>query len=78
MRWFGEPWPRADYRAPACEDDDLRVPVPVGKECVFCGEPIEEGDRGVMIPHLTEEWLSIEAQAHLNCLLSNFGVPGFA
>lgn len=47
MNWFGEPWPRADWRAPICEDDAKRIPVPVGEACVLCEEPIEENDRGV-------------------------------
>lgn len=44
--WFGEPWPRADYRAPVCEDDRLRIPVPVGQPCCLCGHDIQTGDRG--------------------------------
>lgn len=45
--WFGEPWPREDYRAPVCEDDRYRIDVPVGQPCLMCSETIEEGDRGV-------------------------------
>lgn len=47
MRWFGEPWPRPDWRAPICEDDSLRIDVPVGEKCIHCRESIEEGDQGV-------------------------------
>jgi hypothetical protein len=46
MRWFGEPWPSAELRAPVCENDADRIPVPVGAPCLFCAELIEEGDRG--------------------------------
>lgn len=45
-RWFGEPWPRENYRALVCEDDRLRIPVPVGKACYLCKIPIVETDRG--------------------------------
>jgi hypothetical protein len=50
MRWFGEPWPRADFRAPVCEDDAEQMPVPVGKPCAGCGQPINTESRGVEIP----------------------------
>jgi hypothetical protein len=45
--WWGEPWPSG-----ICYDDDGRLigemqkPVPVGAECMGCGETIREGDRG--------------------------------
>ena len=48
--WFGEPWPRADYRAPVCEDDSYRLDVPVGEDCYLCEEPIAKGDRGMALP----------------------------
>lgn len=46
MHWFGEPWPRPEWRAPICEDDALRIPTPVGQKCILCDEEIVEGDRG--------------------------------
>lgn len=49
-RWFGEPWPRPNYRAPVCEDDAARVPTPVGEPCMHCGRPIGEDDQGTIIP----------------------------
>ena len=74
MKWFGSPWPSAELRAPVCEDDADRVPVPVGKDCIFCDDPIIASDQGLTIPHMTAERLGIEAQAHLNCFLRNVGV----
>lgn len=50
MRWFGEPWPSAERRAPVCEDDGDRMPVPVGSRCAYCEKDIEPDDRGVAIP----------------------------
>lgn len=44
--WFGDPWPRADYRAPICEDDAEHAITPVGEKCVWCDEAIVVGDRG--------------------------------
>lgn len=38
--WFGETW-----HAPACEPE-LEVPTPVGEDCLWCGEPVEDGHRG--------------------------------
>lgn len=46
MFWFGEPWPSETLRAPVCENDLLRKPVPVGAECTWCTELIEEYDSG--------------------------------
>ena len=71
-RWFGEPWPRPDWRAPVCEDDALRIPVPVGETCYLCVKPIEETDRG-------QEMFGIDADGnvegpmyhHIECILRN-------
>lgn len=49
MNWFGNPWPSAEARAPVCEDDAERVPVPVGELCLFCDESIAEDDRGELM-----------------------------
>jgi hypothetical protein len=50
--WFGaSPWPSG-----VCYDDDgnlredMRIPVPEGEICPFCGEPIAAGDRGQAMP----------------------------
>lgn len=53
MRWFGEPWPSADERAPVCLDDAARIDTPVGAPCLLCGELIDTDDRGVEIPNIT-------------------------
>lgn len=78
MKWFGSPWPSEELRAPVCEDDADRVPPPPpGEDCILCGQVIEEGAQGVMMPHLTADktspWISwYEARySHLDCLISN-------
>lgn len=45
-RYFGEPW-----GAPFI-DDAQRVPTPVGMDCSTCGEPVAEGDQGVVMPYV--------------------------
>jgi len=78
MQWFGEPWPSAELRAPVCEDDAERVPPPPpGEECALCGNPIEAGSQGVVIPHITADrtspwisWTEIRYN-HIDCLISN-------
>ena len=45
-RWFGEPFPRDNFRADYCADDDRRIPVPVGETCYLCNTTIVETDRG--------------------------------
>lgn len=73
-QWFGEPWPRADYRAPPCEDDRLRVETPVGSPCLWCPEPIGEHDQGIVYPGVvTAEmtWDPRPTYAHLECMLRN-------
>jgi hypothetical protein len=58
MNWFGEPWPTAQFRAPICEDDEKRIPTPVGETCIFCIESIEEDDRGEQL--LGGEYVHVE------------------
>ena len=51
MDWFGENW-----GAPITEDG-LHVETPVGQPCLFCEEPIAEGDRGVIMRWIAEgQW----------------------
>lgn len=72
MKWFGEPWPSAEYRAPACEDDAERVPPPPpGELCVLCDEAIEADDSGVVMPHITVNNRVSVRYSHLGCLLLN-------
>lgn len=72
--WFGEPWPSREMRADVCRNDDTRVLTPQGKNCLYCGEAVVEGDRGVMMPATVKKTGSnhydatIEA-AHIECFI---------
>lgn len=74
MNWFGEPWPSAEYRAPVCEDDSLRVdPPPVWEVCVLCNKPFAPDAQGVMMPHVTAELWTVQRYSHIDCLTGNIG-----
>lgn len=45
-RWFGQA-----FDAPAW-DGMPEVPTPVGKPCLWCQEPIKEGDAGITMPYV--------------------------
>jgi hypothetical protein len=49
VRWFGEPWPSSEQRAPICEDEEFHRPAPAGQRCAHCGLVIHEGDQGVIM-----------------------------
>lgn len=44
MNWFG-----TDWGAPMCTPERHR-PTPVGKPCIECDQPIQEGDAGFIFP----------------------------
>ena len=64
MRWFGEDW-----GAPVCEDGE-HAPTPVGAKCGSCGELIEEGDRGFLLPHLDRGFI-VREPWHFTCLMED-------
>ena len=61
--WFGPTWD-----APV--NDGRHVATPVGQLCLWCTEPIEDGDSGVIQPYLAEVGRppTLVAQ-HRNCFL---------
>lgn len=68
--WFGEPWPDATHRAPVCDDDTCRVPVPVGQTCLLCSEVIQDGNRGTFMGAVIEvdgNYLAGTSPAHIEC-----------
>lgn len=88
MRWFGEPWPTAEMRAPICDDDRYRFRTPVGKLCIICEQPIEAGDRGVIMganPGMTptawyeDMFFQTICAAHIDChvgsILHDYPLP---
>lgn len=74
MKWFGEPWPSAELRAPVCDDDALRVdPPPPGELCGLCDQGFWVGAQGVVIPHVTADLRAEKRYCHIGCLVSNVG-----
>lgn len=72
IRWFGPPWPRANYRAPVCEDDTYRVPTPVDTQCHLCTEAILEGENGTSMPYYdgkTVTWIYQHRECGLRTVL---------
>lgn len=66
MKMFGPPWGH----------DGEVVPTPVGEKCLWCEEPVVEGDRGVVTPFMDTDGQR-EAAQHRECLLrSIFGSVG--
>jgi len=63
MNWFG--------RAFGCayEADTPHVETPVGEPCAWCDEPIEAGDSGLLIPHLTLSQRTELRPHHYECHL---------
>jgi hypothetical protein len=63
--YFGDRWD-----APILDGRIHQVATPVGDQCLFCGEPIEAGDRGLMRNAIRERdgqpVASIEP-AHMEC-----------
>jgi hypothetical protein len=81
VRWFGEPW-EAEVNE-SCEQGG----VPVGEECVGCGEEVAAGDRGFLVPDLRTLGMSIEVDGlaheweerpwHLRCMMISLLGPGW-
>jgi hypothetical protein len=60
MRFFG------DWRL----DEPERCERPVGKACLYCGEPIGADDDGVVMPHFAE--VATEEPWHRECFVRSF------
>lgn len=70
--WFGEPWPQPDFRAPICQDDRLRVPVPVGERCSYCDEPVEADHAGSFVWDATT---GVPIPIHKECSVRSVAGP---
>lgn len=69
MKWFGPDW-----GAPVCRSTP-HILTPEGA-CNFCEEPITQGSRGLVMPHVSgvPEKPSVEERpVHLECFLLNVG-----
>lgn len=71
-RWFGEPFPKDNFRADYCLNDDLRIPVPVGEMCYICNTPIVETDRGEATMGLLGDGKTVgPLYHHIECIVRN-------
>ena len=66
--WFGEPWDSS-----VCYDDghlltELRIDVPLGQECLGCGERFAATDSGTAIPVVTASGAEMHYE-HRECAL---------
>lgn len=76
VRWFGEPWPSADFRAGVCEDDAHLVTPPPGTRCAMCDQELDAADRGVSYPELHVDAPPAWVFTHLACFLADIlGLP---
>jgi hypothetical protein len=66
VRYFGEPYPSREYPAPMFEDG-IEVPTPIGEPCLRCDEPIDEDDRGVLMPYLAADGKAHMVAFHFEC-----------
>lgn len=73
MHWFGTAWPAPGWPAAVCEDERMRVPVPVGEICLYCGEAVSPDDSGIMSGYVevlpTGEWVSSIRPQHVECFV---------
>lgn len=72
--FFGEPWD-----VPATEGQE-HVPTPVGTPCLWCQVPIEDGDRGFILPAMRQtlagDWYADPLPQHRECQMrSVIGSP---
>lgn len=49
LTYFGPPWD-----APIMESA-AQVPIPLGEQCLYCPDPILDGEQGVMLPYVDVE-----------------------
>lgn len=67
VRWFGDPWPSEDRRAPICEDDRYRIVPPEDATCWLCDHSVA-GCSGESMPNFGDgRWM----YAHKECMLRN-------
>lgn len=62
-QYFGVKWD-----APAYEDA-VEVPTPLGESCLYCREPIVEGESGLMMPYVGNDGAAVMAAGHIECEL---------
>lgn len=68
IRWFGPDW-HAPINRP-----ETQIEPPVGVSCSECGKLVEDGQRGVAIPALSKQHLSVY---HHGCFMLTVLGPGW-
>lgn len=63
MKWFGRRWDSPAY------EDMPQIPAPVGAECLYCRELVDEEDAGLSIPHVKSRTEVETAYMHAECWL---------
>lgn len=66
--WFGTPW-NACLNDDGTVDEDMRIPVPLGKLCLWCDEEFVEGDSGKAMPLFSEPTVAAVCFEHRECLM---------
>lgn len=66
LAYFGERWD-----SPMFDDvETIRVDTPAGKPCMWCEEPIADGDRGLLrsvVCDVQGEWRGVLEPIHAEC-----------
>jgi hypothetical protein len=64
MKVFGLlPW------GPGFDDPAMMTETPVGAPCLHCGEPIEDRDSGVILPHVNLQGETTFEAQHRECFM---------
>lgn len=68
MKWFGISW-----GAPV-NDDRTHTATPVGDLCAHCQQPVQEGERGLILPFMGGPDDPPELPYHLRCFSKCLGI----
>jgi len=66
--YFGEPWN-------ASIAEGVQAPTPIGQPCIYCQEPIQDGDQGFLMPCIAadpsrqDEMAGLAVPVHAECLM---------
>lgn len=56
-----------DWKDAPIAEDAPTVDTPIGRPCLFCDKPIEDGDVGQMMPNWRDVWVT--DPIHRECLI---------
>jgi hypothetical protein len=71
VRWFGEPWPSEEKRAPVCSSDENRIEIPIGEHCERCEHSILPVHQGLRVRAATGHRRPRYVYYHAPCMLAN-------